>query len=1172
MRINRIKISGFKSFVDPTTLTLPGNLNGVVGPNGCGKSNIIDALIWVMGESSAKHLRGDSMSDMIFNGSNSRKPVGQATVEIVFDNTDGAIGGQYAGFGEISIKRTVSRDSVSNYFLNGARCRRKDITNVFLGTGIGARGYSVIEQGMISRVIEARPEELRSFLEEAAGISKYKERRRETENRMRHTDENIERLNDIREELQKQLNHLQRQARAAERYQVLKAEERKLEAKLLAVRWNTLSGEGEQARKIAEDRATELEAEVARLREIEANQTNFREAQSEATESFNKVQSEFYRHSNDITRVEQAIKHADEREQTLAQELQQSRARAEQAKQTIGELEHQIARIRQSIAALEPDSARSREREEAATTELQAAEGKLEAWQHEWDVFNREHTELAQREHAAQIRLEHLLADVADHETRRSVLDEEAGRIDTSELETRLNGLKATLEEHEQSRRRIFSERNAVRGNLTQSRDAIQTLTSALHELQSDLESQRGRLASLTALQEDAFGGDQEAIENWLRDAGLETAGRLAEFIDIEPGWELALEAVLRIPLGTLYGDNLLNGLELPTTSRPGGRVTLIARGEAAVTSLDNSDEALLMRHVRGPQELKSMLVGVYTAPDLQTAQQLRARIQPHEVVVMRDGTLLGDTWTQFRGREEREDNVLTRERRIAELDTTIEQHTADVANLRQQLDQAQSRYREEEEEEHRLTAELDQLVTQVSTDREGLSQVEAEYGRRQARAADVRAELDRIGQQSNENQESIAALRDEQRGAERKLREHGSNRDHLVERRSDIQNELDTERENWKSCREAAHALELKLQAERARAESLAATLMRDQEVQVQTTNRIDELEAAMSGLRTPREQMESELESTLKLKLETETKVTEARRQLGEFEETLRQAETQRTAIEQGVSAQQQRLEQARLDQRAIEVRLQELLSRFEQTEENLDQTVEALGVEEDQASVETEIKRLGDRISRLGPINLAAIDEFNQLSERKTYLDQQFSDLTEALETLKEAIRKIDRETRTRFKETYDKVNNGLQAMFPILFGGGHAYLELTGDDLLETGVTVMARPPGKRNSTIHLLSGGEKALTALAFVFSIFELNPAPFCLLDEVDAPLDDANVVRLTDMLTTMSQNIQFLFISHNKITMEIAEQLVGVTMQEAGVSRLVSVNMEEAVELAQSA
>ncbi len=1172
MRINRIKISGFKSFVDPITLTLPGNLTGVVGPNGCGKSNIIDALIWVMGESSAKHLRGDSMSDVIFNGSNTRKPVGQATVEIVFDNTDGTIGGQYAGFGEISIKRTMSRDAVSTYFLNGARCRRKDVTNVFLGTGIGARGYSVIEQGMISRVIEARPEELRSFLEEAAGISKYKERRRETENRMRHTRENLERLDDIREELDKQLNHLQRQARAAERYQVLKSDERRLDAKLLAARWRKLDHEREQCHKLTTERNNELEAEVARLREVEAQQTGYREAQVQATATFNRVQGEFYARSSDISRLEQAIKHADERERAHREDLQQNSRAVQELGAGVDTDRAQLEQIGSELAAIEPAFGGSRDNLEQAFERLRACESRFEQWQHDWDAFNRAHTELAQRDHAAQIRLEHLLDDVAGHDTRKTALSAEAGRNDTSDLSARIGESGAALRELEQRRDDLLARRNATRANLGQARGAAQALGAALHEHQIELEEQRGRRASLQSLQDAAFGGDQEQIEAWLKGLGIDEPARLAEYVDIEAGWEPALEAALRIPLGALCGDKLVERvLGAGREERPLGRVTVIDRDVAAAVR-SNTDPDRLAARVSGEIDLEALLAGIYAATDTAHAQTLRQRLAAHEMIVLKDGTLLGRQWAQLPEQRDTEDSILARERRLAAIGAALDKHEAETANLRAQVEAAQQRLKQMEQDEQALNEQFDEASREHSLRRDELSQMEAEFQRRQARAADVLEELERIARQSSENQEAIDRLRDERRAAQNQLDSHAEQRDALAAARSELQREVDSAREQWRELRDQAHNQELRIQELRSRRDALAAASSRNAMNREQLVARCTEIEAAIAALTEPRAAMAVELEQALKLKLDAEHELAEARRELGTLDEALQRSAQQRATIEQNISERQQRLEQVRLDQRALEVRMQEQLARFEKTGEDFDATIAALSDDEDEAAVNAEIDKLATRIARLGPINLAAIDEFNQLSERKTYLDSQNADLNEALDTLQDAIRKIDRETRTRFKETYDKVNNGLQAMFPVLFGGGHAYLELTGDDLLETGVTVMARPPGKRNSTIHLLSGGEKALTALAFVFSIFELNPAPFCLLDEVDAPLDDANVVRLTEMLKTMAANIQFLFISHNKITMEIAEQLVGVTMQEAGVSRLVSVNMEEAVELAATA
>ncbi|MEQ8495815.1 MAG: chromosome segregation protein SMC, partial [Gammaproteobacteria bacterium] len=1152
---------------------IDAGLTGVVGPNGCGKSNIIDALIWVMGESSAKHLRGESMADVIFNGSNTRKPVGQATVEIVFDNTDGTLGGQYAGFGEISIKRTISRDGVSSYFLNGARCRRKDITHVFLGTGLGSRGYSVIEQGMISRVIEARPEELRGFLEEAAGISKYKERRRETENRMRHTEENIERLDDIREELDKQLGHLQRQARAAERYQGFKADERRLQASLLAARWSAIAQEREQCHALAEQRANELEAAVAGLREIEAEQAGCREAQAEASETFNRVQQAYYAQAGEISRLEQAIQHADEREQGLRRDHDDAVATLAELQRVMDSDRAQLEQVTAELASTEPKLATARSEEQAAAERLKEAESRREQWQHDWDAFNREHNNLAQAENAARIRLEHLLAGVAENDKRRGTLDAEVARNDTSELAVRIAELTDALAASEQTRSELGNRRSALRANLQQSRGAAQALGAALHEQQIRLEELRGRQASLRALQEAAYGDDHAAIERWLGEQGIGDVARLPEFIDTEPGWEQALEAALRIPLGALSGPGLVERvLAANRDTLTSSAVTVIDSVADGTTLATPDDAALLAARVRGRIDLRPLLHDIYAAEDAAGARALLARLPAHAIVALRDGTLLGRNWVELPGKNDATENILARERELARLSAELDKHEADTANLRTQVETAQARLKAMEQEEHDLGVTLERHARETDGRRAELSRLSAEHDRRQARAADILAELERLARVNAENEAHIARVRGEQENATAALTGHAERREALSAARNDIQGEVDRSRNAWRELREAAHALELRLQSLGTRRQTLNDTMARNAAAFAQLEQRRDEFAATMTALVEPRDRMRGELEQALARKLEAESALASARSELTGLDESLREADTRRSAAEQAIAEAQKRLEQVRLDERALEVRLQELRNRFESTGEDFEQTRTALTDEDSEEALEAQLTKLGERIARLGPINLAAIDEFNQLSERKTYLDSQHDDLTEALNTLQEAIRKIDRETRTRFKETFDKVNNGLQAMFPVLFGGGHAYLEMTGDDLLETGVTVMARPPGKRNSTIHLLSGGEKALTALSFVFSIFELNPAPFCLLDEVDAPLDDANMVRLTNMLTSMAQTVQFVFITHNKITMEIAEQLIGVTMHEPGVSRLVSVNMEQAVELAATA
>ena len=1172
MRITRIKVAGFKSFVDPTTLTLPGNLTGIVGPNGCGKSNIIDALLWVLGESSAKHLRGESMADVIFNGSNTRKPVGQATVEIVFDNSDGTIGGQYAGFGEISIKRTVSRDGVSAYHLNGARCRRKDVTNAFLGTGIGARGYSVIEQGMISRVIEAKPEELRGFLEEAAGISKYKERRRETENRMGHTKENMARLTDIRDELEKQLNHLQRQARAAERYQELKADERKTTARGLAVRWRVLNEEHGQCHQLAELRTNGLESEIARLREIEARQVATRDAQIAATDRFNTLQTDFYARSGEIARLEQAIKHAEEREQSLTQDLADAEQTLARLSETLASDGSTLTEVTTRLAELEPRFEAQRSAEQRAFEAVRGVEAELDEWQHTWDGFNRDHNALAQREHATQIRLEHLLTTIADADTRVAVLNGEAGRNETADLVAQIDQFKAAIELGDAQRTQMTEVRNTIRDELGQTRLGVQTIGGTLHELQTELQQLRGRQASLQALQEAAYGNDQAVVEAFCKARGIDNLARLAAFVDIEAGWELALEAALRIPLGALCGP------ELTSRIQDTGGFDKAAAG-LTVVDLSHTDGAAdgfaadtLLSKITSKIDLRPLLSGVYVAANADAALALRGRLQVEQIVALADGTLFGANWVQVAGGQAEADSILSRERAIGELGTRLTRHDADIVALRLESDTLRGRIKALEQDEQKHTEQLDAGVQALSRQRSELARLEAEFQRRQARATDVTAEIERLAQLSSGHRDNLDQLKIERAQAEQALAEHAQRRTQISAARGAIQARLDTTRQQWRDLRDAAHQLELNIEQLRSRRATLDEAVARNGGAREGAERRRSDIQTAIAAHQEPRVDMRGQLDIALRDRLEAENHLADARRALGELDADTQQTASQRAEVEQAISEQRQQLEQIRLDQRALEVRLQELVSRFAQTGEDLGATSASLSEGESEESIQEELEKLSGRIARLGPINLAAIDEFTQLSERKTYLDSQHADLTEALDTLEEAIRKIDRETRSRFRETFDKVNNGMQALFPVLFGGGHAYLELTGEDLLETGVTVMARPPGKRNSTIHLLSGGEKALTAVSFIFSIFELNPAPFCLLDEVDAPLDDNNVLRLTEMLRSMSRSVQFLFITHNKITMEIAEQLIGVTMQEAGVSRLVAVNMEEAVQLAATA
>lgn len=1176
MRIARIKLSGFKSFVDPTTLHLPGNLTGVVGPNGCGKSNIIDALLWVMGESSAKQLRGESMADVIFSGSSTRKPVGQAAVELIFDNSDGTVGGPYASFAEIAIRRTVGRDGVSSYFLNGTRCRRKDITDVFLGTGLGVRGgYSVIEQGMISRVIEARPEELRNFLEEAAGISRYKERRRETETRIRHTHENLDRVNDIRQELDKQLSHLQRQARAAEKYQELKIEERRLEAESLAIRWREIDALRQSHRTVLQARETEVEAALAALRKIENDQISLRTALSAAQGQFNARQSEFYAKSAEISRIEQSLQHNEERRQALDQELARARHAQAESARMLGTDRDRLAEIELSIASLTPKLQASTDEEERHAEALKQAEQAAEAWQEAWDAFNREFTETSRTEHAGQARLEMLARGQADAERRLAGLVSDLARLDPDALQVSLAQENAALALKNSECEALRASHQSTREAAALAREGLQGYARELNSRRTQWQEVRGRLASQQALQEAALGRDQRAVMTWLTANGFAHSRALAESLTIEAGWELAAEAALAGRLTALCGPDLDVAL-LATALHSAPAASLSGVSQRPVSALEpralGPQLPRLIDKITSTFALESLLAGVFAAPDLASAQGVQGQLAAHESVVTPEGIWLGPNWVQVPGRRQNDDSVLVRERRLEELRRQEQQLAEGVAVLEGEQGAAHSAFQALEAREAELSRHINTRNGEATELRGRAQRHETELAQTLNRIQELGRQRNELAARAQTQAQELAELQTHTGGLRDALGVLETQRAQLTAQRREVQLALEHTRLAWRQARDGRHAIALQLESLKSGQASSVLAIERNHRLSEELGLRSHTLAGEVAAALAPQTALRLTLDTALGERLACDLALKLARQALDQHDQQARLDENARTAADQQAGERQRALEQCRLEERALEVRAQEQEERLVRAEQDLHGILANLDPTATEETWREQLSVLGAKISRLGPINLAAIEEFSQLTERKTYLDAQFADLTEALATLAEAMRKIDKETRTRFRETFDQVNAGLQRLFPILFGGGHAYLELIGEDLLETGVTVMARPPGKRNSSIHLLSGGEKALSALAFVFALFELNPAPFCLLDEVDAPLDDANVVRLSEMLRQMSVRVQFLFISHNKITMEIAEQLIGVTMNEPGVSRLVSVNMDEAVQLAATA
>lgn len=1165
MRLTAIKLAGFKSFVDATTFIAPTNLTGIVGPNGCGKSNIIDAVRWVMGEGSAKVLRGESMADVIFSGSSSRKPVGTASVELVFDNSNGRIAGEFAGYNEISVKRVVGRDGVSQYLLNGTRCRRKDVRDLFLGTGLGSKSYSVIEQGMISQVVEAGPEEVRSHLEEAAGISRYKERRRETERRIQHTRENLDRLTDLREEIASHLNRLKRQANAAERYKKLKIEQRELESNLLALQWSSLQKDAGLGRSSLSVQETALQEQLAEQRAAEARMEDIHQQQSSAGETLNEVQGELYAVGSDIARLEQTVQHNRELQARQKKEFDETNASLKDMEQHMVLDRAQVEDLTGKLAEVEPMLAQAQTEEAAADTQMQAAETEVAAWQERLEAHHVKNNELNRKADSLRATIEMLDARMQDAATRQQALAGETEGADTTGLAEQLVEIEQRGAAASKQLQAAQKELENGRGELEARRLQLRDATQRQHELQGEISRREGRLESLVALQQAARSNESSIA--WLESNALGNAPRLVEKLVVEPGWEAAVETVLGFWLDSVLVDDPA-ALATPLAELAAGdAIDLALLGDGA--SNEPPARGSLAEKVTAPVAIIALLNQVQTCASVAQALEAAKSLPAGASVVTAEGQWVGPGWIRVTGKQSGPAGMLAREKEIKQLQDEIavlqrqwselsesnETGRKALPALETSIDQLQKRVNEL----HRENADLDSRLAA------GKARVE-ELGGRQKQIAGETATLKK---QQTDDQAQIKATRaelatmlDDMAAVEQERATLDAQRQSLLERR-------DSARIRARDARNQRHELALKTESRRASLDSLRNSLQRMDTQFSQLQQRYVDLSEQIAQNKDPEQQPRAEMDGLLQTRVEVEQRLTEARVKLQSLEEDYRQLDASRQGCMQKVEEIRNVLEKARLQQQEVELNARNIQRQVEQMGHDVAELAAALPEEADTEAWQENLERLAVRITRLEPVNLAAISEYEEELKRKEYMDTQFEDLNEALETLENAIKKIDRKTRTRFKDTFESVNKGMQELFPKLFGGGHAYLELTGEDLLTTGVSIMARPPGKRISSIHLMSGGEKALTAVAFVFAIFRLNPAPFCLLDEVDAPLDEANVSRFMAIVKEMSETVQFVMVTHNKVTMEMVHQLSGVTMREPGVSRLVQVDIEEAAKFA---
>ena len=1161
MRLKEIKLAGFKSFVDPTTVILPGNRNAVVGPNGCGKSNIVDAVRWVMGESSARQLRAEALADVIFNGASTRPPTSLAAIELLFDNRDGRVGGNLSAYADIAIRREVSRDGQSTYYLNGTRCRRRDVADVFLGTGFGPRSYSIIEQGMISELVEAKPEQLRAYLEEAAGVSKYRQRRRETENRIRHTQDNLARLNDLREELARQLKQLERQAKTAKRYAQLQAERRQRQAELVAIRLlaaRQALTEGDAAvQALAVRHAAAASSRQAAETALEAQ----RVAQGEQNEKIAEADERNYRLGAEVSRLEQAIGFDRQRIGQLAEDRKDVVGQQERTAAAIAADADRVANTRAALAAKAPTIDAATAADAEARDQLAALEQRCQQQDLAWEGCR---TRVAANDGDMRVcrdRAERSRAAIERLQARLAKMPATTSTPKDDGLDALADAVAAAQSEAAALASAIASNGDA----LAAARQRLGEREAAVDAARETVGQLRREVAALAALQQAALGREQdgaaEAADQWVAQQNLQDAPRLGDELTVEAGWERAVETVLGPALQAIVVADVAP-YAAPLEALAAGRVA-VAEAKRVVSQ---GTLPALADKVKEP--LGSWAAGVFVADSLAEAMAHRPHLQPGESIVTRAGVWLGADWIRA-GHPGEAEGVIERGRTLAAKRTEAEAAEAACEASAKALAEARAQLEAQEQDREALRGRHDAAVAE-------LARLRSDHDVRRVRLEEAVARAERSAAERRDLEEQRQAEASSLAECEQRLAS-------LETKHETLQADADTanaERERAAAARDAAqqaaataraklHELQLEIHALEATLAAADANRQRLLGERDELAKRQDALAAELATVEAALPGKQATLEQQLAARLALDEERAGLRRELEAIDaEAARLAQT-RAEAEQQVEALRTELEGARVERERLRANCDNLAAELEATGVGLEDAQSALPADAEAAQWQEALDALDRRIARLGPINLAAIDDYAKESERKEHLDAECADLETALATLQAAIGRIDQATRTRLKETFDRVNDHLRVLFPKVFGGGKATLAMEGDDWLDSGVTLLAQPPGKRNANIHQLSGGEKAMTAVALIFSIFQLNPSPVCLLDEVDAPLDDTNVARFADLIREMSRDVQFVFVTHNKHTIEMADYLLGVTMQEAGVSRLVSVDVDKAARLA---
>ena len=1171
MRLNSIKLAGFKSFADPTNFQLPGQLVGVVGPNGCGKSNIMDAVRWVLGESKASELRGESMQDVIFNGSGLRKPASRASVELAFSNEDGRAGGQWNQFTEIAVKRVLTRDGTSSYFINNQPVRRRDVQDVFLGTGLGPRAYAIIGQGTISRIIESKPEELRMFLEEAAGVSKYKERRRETENRLKDTRENMTRVDDILRELNNNLEKLEKQAEVATTYRGLQDTGTLKLHQLWYLKHRDASSEQARVKTGVLEATNALEARMAELRQVEAELETLRQTHYASGDELHDAQGRMAEASLEVSRLEERIRYVVEGRQRVEQRLLDLQTQTESWDERQAKGRDELEEIAEQIVTAEEQSEIMAAQAEEQSMQLPNHEDAVRAAQ---GLANQQRALVAQVQQQIQV----LAADRrnVDEQSRQLLARRERLGAERRGLATPDMALLADL----QQQTTAANEANELaEARLHELSEEVPALDEARRQRQLDANTQLGRQSDLSARLE-ALRALQEKVQTegklqpWLAKHGLDGLQGLWTKLHIETGWENALEAALRERMLALSVGRLETVRAFAADAPPARLAFYTApAGQIANTheTLSRLSDLLRLNDAGLQALLNDWLEGVYTAADIDEALANRGKLTHGEVIMTRDGHAVSQFAVSFYAPDSEQAGLLARAQEIENLEREVRAQGLIAEDAKSALIRSEAAYTEAAQRLMSVRREAAEVQTRAH-------QLQVEWLRLSQQAEASSARHKQLEEELFEIDAQAEGLSERRETGEARFEELDIELANTQERHAELEDGVISAERRLSDAREQQRSLERQAQEAQFSARALAA---RRDELQRALETAEQQLVANEQSAQQLQQELvvlndaaaQSGLQGALAVKLEREKELAATRSSYDDLTLRLKRADEQRMEFERSLDPLRERITKLQLEEQAVQLGGAQYLEQLTAAEVDLealaqsiaDGTVKLHGLQGD-------IDRINREIAALGAVNLAALDELTASRERKTFLDSQVGDLTLAMNTLEDAIHKIDLETRDLLGNTFRQVNEHFGRMFPILFGGGNANLQMTGDEILDAGVQVIAQPPGKKNSSIHLLSGGEKALTAIALVFAIFQLNPAPFCLLDEVDAPLDDANTERYAKLVTQMSEGTQFLFISHNKIAMEMAKQLIGVTMQEQGVSRIVAVDMDAALTLAEVA